>query len=125
MKHLTIKHFKENNISLVAVPLGSSGKKAVLNEEDFDNLILMGVSPVWSYSQEQVLVRNKKKSLSVVRLLVDAEAGTHVRYRDGDSTNLRRSNLVIADGSSKYRTRDLFTNEFAKCQWTLTHIERQ
>jgi hypothetical protein len=125
LKHLTIEHFKNDNAKLVAVPLNGSDKKCTLNEEDFLALMEMGVSPIWAYSQEQVLVRNKRRSLSVVRLMVDADAGQHVRFRNGLSWDLSRSNLVIAPGSSKFSTRSLFQPEYPQRQWTLTHEPRE
>jgi hypothetical protein len=125
LKHLTIEHFIDHNTKLIAVPLNGSDKKCTLNEEDFRSLMEMGVSPIWAYSQEQVLVRNKRRSLSVARLMIDADAGQHVRFRNGLSWDLRRSNLVIAPGSSKFRTRSLFQAEYPQRQWTLTHEPRE
>jgi hypothetical protein len=125
LKHLTIEHFIDNNTKLVQVPLNGSDKKCTLNEEDFLALMEMGVSPIWAYSQEQVLVRNKRRSLSVARLMIDADRGQHIRFKNGQSWDLRRSNLIIAPGSSKYRTRSLFEAEFPTRQWALTHEPRE
>lgn len=44
--------------------------------------------------------------LSVARVLVDAEPGEIVKYRDGNPLNLRLENLVKVKGPSKRRDRD-------------------
>jgi hypothetical protein len=89
----------DGNTQLITVPLTNVDQSAVIFKEDFDFLLSLGVDPRWRLSANLVLVRGKHEPVS--RLIVDARKGEKVRYKDGDPTNLRRSNLFKVSGAGK------------------------
>jgi hypothetical protein len=104
---------------LVYVPL-ANGQSAVLEAETFDNLRSLGLTDQWTASSNgygQSYVRCKgpgssSGSVTVARLITMAGRGQVVRYRDGDRTNLRRSNLYLSNGRARDRDRAVL-NELA------------
>jgi len=91
---------------IIVVPLQNSHLTVKLFENDYKELDSLGVGLPWKLVQGQIVVRNNKLNLSVARLIVDAGEGVRVDYEDGDSTNLRRSNLIKTLGNGLHRTRD-------------------
>lgn len=105
---------------IVRVPLARRpGLGAELDATDFDALCAVGVSENWSlnfpnmgargYIQCNLAThyRNKhgpRTMLGVARLITRAGPGQQVRYRDNNTANLRRSNLILVDGPA---TREL------------------
>ena len=102
---IEIEHFDEGKEQLVRVPLANSDKQAILFEADFDDLISLGVYPPWKLYQGHIVSRNNGRVIAIGRLIRHAEAGQRVDTKDGDPCNLRRSNLVISPGPSKYAAR--------------------
>ena len=97
---------------LVSVTLGSEGKReAVIDEATFLELMDMGLSPAWSVNREgSVMTFSQKASgsrVTVARVIMDAKPGQQVRFRDGDSRNLRKSNLQLVPGWSTREDRTL------------------
>jgi len=92
---------------VVRVPLAKGRGIAVLNAEDFDELLRLGITARWCRNVAgpgYAYVRcapprdlNFGSLLSLSRLIMEAPAGVCVRYRDDDRCNLRRSNLYSAD----------------------------
>jgi hypothetical protein len=93
MNSISITH-KDN---LVTVPLSNSNRTVTLDAVDFESLMAKGISPRWKLSQAgKVMVGNNH---TVARLILDAGKGFRVRYLDNDPTNLRRTNLILANHS--------------------------
>src|SRR5260370_22855566 len=107
---VTITHLRDTDGSaIVKVSLiNQDDKQAILNEEDFELLMSLGVTPCWLLTSNLVLVKGTR--LSVARLIVDAKKVDHVKYCDGDPCNLRRSNLFITGGSAKLDARSELGN---------------
>jgi hypothetical protein len=125
MRHLLIEHFQEDGQELLRIPLNGSDRHAVISQDDFDMLMILGVSPIWSLIGEGITTRNQMKTLSVSRLLKDAGKNEHVKFLDSDPTNLRQDNMIITNGSSKYRTREQFVPEFPRRRYQLKHVRIQ
>jgi hypothetical protein len=125
LKTILVETFKEDGVLLVAIPMKATDQKLIMERADFEALLTLGVNPIFRYVQEIVITRNQCKSLSVVRLLLDVVAGEHVRFKNGLSYDLRRTNLIVTKGPSKYRTREQLKPEFSKTQWKLEYIERK
>lgn len=110
-KIIEVTHFKnpDGNEHVVQVPLDHNEKPATIYEDDFKLLMDMGVSPRWSYNAStmgHVKVSCNNKLLSIARILVDAGKGQKVQFLNGDRTDLRRDNLVVASGAGNQRDRD-------------------
>jgi hypothetical protein len=111
-KIIEIENFREGKRKLVAVPVKTVKSKFVLYADDFNDLMALGVSPHWHFYHNQAIVRNDGKEISIARLIRDARANQIVLARDGNPFNLRRENLVIAPGSSKFRARDMIIRTY-------------
>ncbi len=117
---IEIDHFTDNNgDQLVRVPLIKSDLKATLLEEDFNDLMALGISAKWKLCHGQVITRNSHREVSIARLIRHAKASQRVIRRDGDPLNLKRSNLIIAPGPSKYEAR----NNIARALMDTTLVE--
>jgi hypothetical protein len=115
MKQIEITHFKEGRRNLVSVTDGRLKSKFVLYETDFDDLMALGVSPLWHFYHDSIaIVRSGGKEVPVGRLIRDAREGQIVVAQDGNPFNLRKDNLVLAPGYSKYRARDMIVRPFKK-----------
>jgi hypothetical protein len=102
---VTVTHMRDTDGSaIVKISLiNQDDKEAILDEEDLLLLMSLGVSPCWLLTSNLVLARGK---ISVARLIVDAKAREKIKYVDGNSCNLRRSNLFITvGGSAKFDAR--------------------
>jgi hypothetical protein len=112
-KTIEITHFKEGRRKLVSVPDGRLKSKFVLYESDFDDLMALGVSPLWHYYHDSVaIVRSGGKEVPVGRLIRDAKEGQIVIAQDGNPFNLRRENLILAPGMSKSRARGIIVKPY-------------
>jgi hypothetical protein len=103
-----------NEIGLV--PLGKNGCKgmACLSKSDIYFLATLGLSFTWDRLPSGHVIasasRSPSKHVYPSRVLLDAGVGESVTFRDGDASNLRRSNLVkIVGGKSTRRDRDYLT----------------
>lgn len=110
-RKIQVLHTKDDKgKSIVRVPLSNSDRHATLDEQDFNQLLELGLSPSWKQGTDgliQVSVPGRT-NLPVARLITDASK-QRVRYLNGDKTDLRRDNLVL-DGNglrAKLRARDL------------------
>jgi len=93
----------------VSVPLARTGaNEAVLDLQDYNELISLGLYPNWSLLGRNVSARGPLGlRLLVARILTDARPGEVVWYRDGNPLNLRRQNLGIKEGFSIKHDRQL------------------
>lgn len=106
-----IKDSGGNEIGLV--PLGKGGSKgnAVLSKSDIYYLATLGLSFCWDRLPSGHVIAHASLSptrhVYPVRVLLDCGPGEQAVHRNGDNTDLRRSNLVkIVGGKSKRRDRD-------------------
>jgi hypothetical protein len=111
-KIIEIENFREGKRKLVAVPVKTVKSKFVLYADDFNDLMALGVSPHWHFYHNQAIVRNGGKEISIARLIRDARANQIVLAKDDNPFNLRRENLVIGPGSSKFRARDIIIKPY-------------
>lgn len=102
----TLKRRSENR-TIIQVPLARSDKTASIYEEDFNELMRLGVPDHWLLVQAQVMVRVPKRNnpANVARLMMDAKANQAVKFLDKDKCNLVRDNLLIEKGPGKYDAR--------------------
>lgn len=89
---------------------------AELWAEDLDVLVSLGVSLNWAGLQTGHVTCNARRAASkkamVARILMDAQVGEMVTYRDSNPMNLRRENLsVVPHQRGRIRARDLISNE--------------
>ena len=125
MTVIDVIHFKENNRKLVSVPIAGKPKwKAVLYEQDFNDLMTLGISPKWKLLHNQVIVRNNNRNIAISRLIRHAGVRERVVCLDDDPCNLRRDNLVLTEGgSAKYEARSNIVKAF-KPKDTVEHIRQ-
>lgn len=99
-------------LKAVSLPGGETPNEAVVDLDDFQSLMGMGLSVSWRISSGYVVAPSSNALggyVSVARVLTDAGPGQIVRYIDGDRFNLRRSNLALEEGHGRRATRDLVT----------------
>lgn len=100
-----VRHFTDNTgRDLVAVPLSNSDREAVLSAEDFAHIRAQSVSARWFINGAGggVYVRctpHKRNTTSVHKLILHPTKQQHVHRADGDACNMRRENLIVAEGS--------------------------
>ena len=93
----------ENGNDIALVPLANHSNPARVLRKDFDALRAAGWSDQWTFNDSgngyaYVKVGNSQSlgNLAIVaRLLMKPGKREMIRYRDGDRTNLVRSNLYI------------------------------
>jgi hypothetical protein len=74
MKTIAVSHYTDTDGNkLVSVPLSNSDKTAILNEDDFNALLELGISPVWKIYNNQITTRYDLKDVSISRLLRNAK----------------------------------------------------
>lgn len=101
MKPRPIEVLKED-IEIAVVPLGKDGQHghAFINLEDYRWLMKAGSSGNWSKLSRGYVVAPSRKvdgnNVIVARVLLRLGEREFVSYKDGDPTNLRRSNLETA-----------------------------
>jgi hypothetical protein len=106
-----VKTFHDARGSVVAmVPLnGGARGYALIDWSDLQAIVAAGLTTVWNlnhngrnHSYVRCYQRNASgQRVGVARAIVGASARQIISYRDGDRTNLRRSNLVIGKGRAK------------------------
>ena len=93
-----------DGIELALVPLYESETPAVIYANDYNRLMKEHVSPNWCLANgyvraSQGLCRmngtHGTYAMNIARMVLGAEDGERVSYRDGDTLNLRRENLFI------------------------------
>ena len=89
---------------LIAVVPLARGSSATIDARDLEDLLQRGLTPNWTLNTTaggHAYVRAQGRHgnlLMVAREVLGARPGEIVAYRNGDSTDLRRSNLHIAKG---------------------------
>ena len=98
----------EDGSVVVTIPLANGGGEAVLDAGDFGELTDWRISTNFKLNNNGKrpfgYVRAKQSggdTVSVARFIVRAGRGEIVRCRDGNRTNLRRSNLELSSGPAK------------------------
>jgi hypothetical protein len=123
---ITITHFKdERGRALVRVPIARSDRFCTLEEQDFSALLELGTPVHWVWKQDCIWVRSGGKSIAIGRILLDCSPGQCLRYINHDPTDLRRDNLVLTNGMSKYRARDMLTRSFPRTRLKLRHVDEE
>lgn len=97
----------QDGTKIVSIPMTNvEGKEAVLYLEDFMLLRSLMVDIRWRLAANVVLAKGKEQ-LSIARIITNAKSGERVQYLDGNSLNLRRSNLVVTlGGAARSNARD-------------------
>lgn len=98
----------ENAREVAVVPLQNGRKGAcIIDLDDWQFLISLGMSTALNRLKNGTIVtpcsRSNTNWLVVARILMDAREGEAVICRDGDNSNLRRSNLVKVVSARSYR----------------------
>jgi hypothetical protein len=102
-KIIPITYFEKEGEVLCSLPLyKDDGHIVVLNKDDFDYLMGREISPSWALRYNTICLTRTAKAVGVGRLILNAQAGQNVLCLNGDCTDLRRSNLVIAPGHAKF-----------------------
>ena len=120
MKVVRVKHHSENGRKLVSVLL-RDGEICILEKQDFDELIRLGVPATWRFFLGNVIVSLNKKNVQIARLLLDLDRGRSIKYLNGNRLDLRRSNLIVTNGKSKVRDRSLLPHRYNNKQCELKH----
>ncbi len=95
---VTVTRSKDDDgVPIISIPIANSNKPAILYQEDFDLLLSLNIDPRWTFNANL---------LPIARILFDAKAGEKVRYKDGNSLNLKRDNLLKAKGGARSNTRE-------------------
>jgi hypothetical protein len=107
---------RSENKTVIQRPLTNSDREVSIYEEDFKELLRLGIDPRWSLTQGQVMVRvpNRNNLSNVARLLMDAKANQVVKFLNKDKCDLTRENLVIEKGPGKYDARKVLEQEQGK-----------
>ena len=94
--------------SVAIVPLGPNGVhgECILDKADMDRLLAMGISTNWNYNHGAVTT--KKNTITIARAIMEAGPKTFIKYLDGNSKNLRRSNLELRKGRKAAKTDVLY-----------------
>ena len=110
----------------VRVPLANGRDHAELYADDYADLIARGVTGNWQAAVPNRVSRSARRpyvqcfipttyarpgglrwtTQTVARLIAQAGNGLRVRYRDGNTLNLRRCNLEIAHGYARRAAED-------------------
>ena len=102
-----IRAVDEDGCPVVRVELTNfRGVFAIVEAADFDRLVELGTSTHWLLNRNSAnatYVKTYKPAVAgsmaqVAREIVGAGRGGVVRYANGDRLDLRRRNLVVADG---------------------------
>lgn len=90
------------------VPLARGRGDAVMDADDLPLLRQAGLTDGWSFNRAgNARFRYVRAHLSggntvtVARVIAGAPTGWHVRYHDGNPSNLRRGNLYLIEGRAK------------------------
>jgi hypothetical protein len=94
---------------LVRVPLANNRGLAVVDARDMERISALGLSANWQANKGtppnaayvRARYRGTQNTVSIARFIAGAQAGQCVSYRDGNSFNLRRENLVVGRGKSR------------------------
>lgn len=126
---IEITHFlDEDGSPLVSVPLTNAEASVTLYEADFNSLHQSGLDPRWRLSMGQVIERGRGR-VSVARLVANAKKGDKIQYLDRNPCNLKRDNLVTAEGNAKSNAMDKLdlsnrSHQFLKEKVELKHIHQ-
>jgi hypothetical protein len=101
---LIIKIIHEDGIC--KVPIANFPGYATLYQEDLEELLTLGVSMEWKFSNGTVWAGSGKKRVSVARLIADAGERQSVMFIDRNPFNMLRENMALSEGRAKYRARD-------------------
>src|SRR5437868_1853924 len=101
----TIIHYQDDEQLLVKVPLDDEGTKhAIVDDVIFQDLMSLGMSPIWSNridrGRDKVVYWNKsiQRHTAVSRVIMGARRKQSVVHVNGDSLDLRTSNLCLGPG---------------------------
>src|ERR1700752_1917464 len=117
----TVRDGRITKDTVITVPVHPN-LEARINADDLNDLVRLGV-PVdrWTFRNHSVLVSGRHrpgsthKHLSIARLLMDAQAGWIVRFKNHNPLDLRRENLKLArSAKGKHRDRDYIPTKTQK-----------
>lgn len=98
---------------VVHIPVNGSDRPAKLYVDDYRRLIREGDLMNWhaTTSGGYKLYVRTSRALGVARLIMKAKPGQVVRYRDGDTFNLRRDNLMLSQERQKKQPKYVLSDE--------------
>jgi len=114
---------------IVIVPLQGDGEAAIVDAADFDKLLDAGVSTQWTAAGRKGSPRyvrcavngQRGNAVQISRLITGAGQGQMVRYRNGNTYDLRRDNLVVTLGhgtrSDQKVLEDWIRNRYGDSLW--------
>lgn len=110
---IKVIHTKYNNQdNLVNVSLSNSKSYVQMYEDDFNELMDLGLTPRWRLAEDGTPMASvlPQKSVAVARVLLDATK-EKVRYLNGKRTDLRRDNLILDSrgGNGRFRAREFLS----------------
>lgn len=131
MLTVKVKHTTVDGKRLIHIPLDvkkGGTDFCTMEQSAFNDLLDLGVPPLFKYKNGCVWVRSKGKArysksadVCVARVMLDCEVGQTVRYLDQNPKNLCSSNLLVCHGMSLYKARDLISKQFPPTRYELEH----
>ena len=104
---IEVEYFTDSDLKpCVKVPLTNSSNKVCLLQEDFDDLMRLGIDPRWRVINSGQILERGRNRVSITRMVAHAKKGDGVRLIDGDRFNLKRSNIVLYAGTGKSEPRE-------------------
>ena len=111
MDNYSVQFNRDNDGQEIAlVPLSNSPLVVKMFKDDYQELESLGVGPPYKLRQGHVVRHINKNDLMVGRLIKNLDKGQNIKYQDGDHGNLRRDNLIVRYGGSKFKERDRIKN---------------
>lgn len=122
MKARPIEKTIEGNRVLCRVPLSDGKRHAEIWAEDLEAIQALGISVNWAGLRNGYVTACGRRAVSgkvlVARVLMDAQEGEIVVYRDKNPLNLRRENLgLMPHGRAKITARDMISRDPGIVLW--------
>jgi hypothetical protein len=121
MRTVKVRHYSLDGLKLVDITL-RDGEVCTLEQADFEELLKSGTPAAWKMFLNNVAVSLNKKNVQIARLLLDPDTGRSIRYLDGNPLNLRKDNLIVTNGRSRFRDRKLLPHKYTGKRVKLSHV---
>jgi hypothetical protein len=110
---------------IISVSCINCADKVKIEEVVYNELMAMGVSPIWLYRQGKVYCRMNNRQVSIARLIVDAGRNQLVKFIDKNPLNLTLDNLVVTDGAAKFAARNDIATPFPPPRFEYRNITKE